>query len=56
MSAWIVDADGHVVEPDTTFRDYLDPKYRSYAPRVVDFGDHFRYLCNDRVSFRIHAL
>jgi predicted TIM-barrel fold metal-dependent hydrolase len=55
VSAWIVDADGHVVEPDATFRDYLDPKYQSYAPRVVDFGDHFRYLCNDRVSFRIHA-
>jgi len=52
---WIVDADGHVVEPDATFRDHLDPRFADWAPRVVSFGDHFRYLCGDRLGFRIFA-
>jgi predicted TIM-barrel fold metal-dependent hydrolase len=51
----IIDADGHVVEPDETFTEFLDPTFASYAPRVVSFGDHFRYVCNDRMGFRIHA-
>jgi predicted TIM-barrel fold metal-dependent hydrolase len=51
----VIDADGHIVEPDETFRDHLDPTYASYAPRVVSFGDHFRYVCGDRMGFRIHA-
>jgi predicted TIM-barrel fold metal-dependent hydrolase len=54
-SPWIVDADGHIVEPDATFRDHLDPRWHDMAPRVVPFGDHFRYLCGDRLGFRIHA-
>jgi predicted TIM-barrel fold metal-dependent hydrolase len=52
---WIVDADGHVVEPDATFRDHLDPRFADWAPRIVSFGDHFRYLCGDRLGFRIFA-
>jgi predicted TIM-barrel fold metal-dependent hydrolase len=51
----VIDADGHVVEPDATFRDHLDPAYASYAPRIVDFGNHFRYVCGDRMGFRIFA-
>jgi uncharacterized protein len=51
----IIDADGHIVEPDATFAEYLDPQFASYAPRVVSFGDHFRYVCGDRMGFRIHA-
>jgi predicted TIM-barrel fold metal-dependent hydrolase len=52
---WIIDADGHVVEPDATFRDHLDPRFADWAPRIVSFGDHFRYLCGDRLGFRIFA-
>jgi uncharacterized protein len=52
---WIVDADGHIVEPDATFRDHLDPRYHDWAPRVVEYGDHFRYACGDRLGFRIFA-
>jgi predicted TIM-barrel fold metal-dependent hydrolase len=51
----IIDADGHVVEPDETFTEHLDPRFASYAPRVVSFDDHFRYVCGDRMGFRIYA-
>jgi predicted TIM-barrel fold metal-dependent hydrolase len=51
----IIDADGHIVEPPHTFTEHLDPRYASYAPRVVDFGDHFRYVCGDELGFRIFA-
>lgn len=52
---WVIDADGHIVEPDACFRDFLPSKYSSYVPRVVQFDDHFRYVCGDRISFRIFA-
>lgn len=55
MVATTIDADGHVVEPDATFRDYLPSQYASYAPRVIQFGDHFRFLVNDRLGFRTYA-
>lgn len=51
----VIDADGHVVEPDAAFEDHLDPRFRSWAPRVIDYGDHFRYACGDRLGFRIYA-
>jgi predicted TIM-barrel fold metal-dependent hydrolase len=51
----IIDADGHVVEPDATFTEHLDARYASFVPRAVSFGDHFRYVCGDRMGFRIHA-
>ena len=54
-TAGIVDADGHVVEPDAAFTEHLDPRFRSWAPRVVRYDDHFRYACGDRLGFRIFA-
>jgi predicted TIM-barrel fold metal-dependent hydrolase len=51
----VIDADGHVVETDATFADHLDRRFASWAPRVVQFDDHFRYVCGDRMSFRIFA-
>ena len=51
----VFDADGHVVEPDATFVDHLDPRYRDQVPRPVVDGDSFRYVCGDRVGFAIHA-
>jgi predicted TIM-barrel fold metal-dependent hydrolase len=51
----IIDADGHIVEPDTAFTKHLDPRYRDWAPRAISFGDHFRYVCGDRMGFRIFA-
>ncbi|HEX7096087.1 MAG TPA: amidohydrolase family protein [Acidimicrobiales bacterium] len=51
----VIDADGHIVEPDATFRDHLDPRYVDYAPRVIQYRDHFRYACGDRLGFPIYA-
>lgn len=53
--AWIFDADGHAVEPDAIWTELLPRAFRSYAPRVVAYEDHFRYACNGRLGFRIHA-
>ena len=55
MSPWVFDADGHVVEPASTWETHLPARYRSYAPRVLADDDHFRFICNDRVSFRIRG-
>jgi uncharacterized protein len=55
MNHTIIDADGHVVEPDETFNYFLDKRFRSYAPRVLQFDDHFRYVCGDNMGFRIFA-
>jgi uncharacterized protein len=52
---WAFDADGHVVEPASIWQTHLAPEFRSYAPRVLEFDDHFRFVCNDRIGFRIHA-
>jgi predicted TIM-barrel fold metal-dependent hydrolase len=55
MSAepWIIDADGHVVEPADMWDRLLPDRYRSYAPRVLQHDDHFQIVCNDRIGFRI---
>ncbi len=50
---WVFDADGHVVEPARVWEHHLPARYRSYAPRVLQEDDHFRFICNDRLSFRI---
>ena len=34
---------------------HLPARYRSYAPRVLQEDDHFRFICNDRLSFRIRG-
>jgi predicted TIM-barrel fold metal-dependent hydrolase len=52
--AWVFDADGHVVEPPEVWQ-HLPARYRSYAPRVLQEDDHFRFICNDRLSFRIRG-
>ena len=52
---WIFDADGHIVEPRVDLDELLPAKFRDYAPRVIQFDDHFRFVCDDRIGFRIHA-
>ncbi len=40
----IISADSHIVEPPNCYTDYIDPKYRDQAPRVVRHdvrGDQF---------------
>ena len=53
--ARIIDGDGHFVEPDATFRDFLPTKYSSHAPRVIQYDDHFRIAVNDNISYRMMA-
>jgi uncharacterized protein len=55
VEPWVIDADGHIVEPDACFRDFLPKRFASWTPRVVQYDDHFRYVCGDRISFRIFA-
>jgi uncharacterized protein len=55
VAPWVFDADGHVVEPPETFEHYLPAEFRSYAPRVLQEADHFRFICNDRLGFRIEG-
>src|SRR5215813_14172781 len=35
VKTYVVDADGHVLEPPTALVDYIDPAYRDRAPRIV---------------------
>lgn len=51
----IVDADGHVVEPDSTWTDFLDPRFHEFVPRAVRDGNSFHFRSGDRESFAMHA-
>ncbi len=31
----VIDSDGHILEPLTLWKDYLDPAYRDRAPKLV---------------------
>ena len=52
---WVFDADGHVIEPPRVWDELLPEEFRSYAPRVVQEADHYRFACGDRVGFRIEG-
>ena len=39
IPAGIISADGHVCEPANCYVDYIDPKYRDDAPRIVRQND-----------------
>ncbi|MEZ4281480.1 MAG: amidohydrolase family protein [Myxococcota bacterium] len=51
----IIDADGHVVEPDAVFLERLAPRFRALAPRAVVEGDLFRFRSGEDESFAIRA-
>ena len=63
---WAVDADGHVLEPPHALPDYIDPKFRHRAPRIVERdgeeyweGDHWTRFTVDTTgstNFRATAL
>ena len=31
----VIDADGHILEPVDIWENYIDPKFRDQAPRIV---------------------
>ena len=35
----VIDADGHILEPLTLWTDYMDPKYRDQAPKLIRDAD-----------------
>jgi predicted TIM-barrel fold metal-dependent hydrolase len=51
--AWVFDADGHVVEPADMWEANLPARFRSYAPHVVQHERYFRFVCGNRIGFRI---
>jgi uncharacterized protein len=51
----IIDADGHVVEPDPVFLEQLAPRFRPLAPRVVREGDRFHFRSGNVESFSLQA-
>ncbi len=51
----IIDADGHVVEPDSTWSDYLDPRHLEFVPRPIVEGDAFHFRSGAVEGFRMQA-
>jgi predicted TIM-barrel fold metal-dependent hydrolase len=51
----IIDADGHVVEPDSAWTDFLDPRYLEFVPRPIVEGNAFHFRSGDIESFRMQA-
>ena len=46
----VIDADGHVFEPESVWEEYLDPKYREQRPRIVlDNRGTTRYMLEGRL-------
>ena len=46
----VIDADGHVLEPFTLWNDYMDPKYRERAPKLVkDKNGKERLLLEEKI-------
>lgn len=56
-SGGIIDADGHVVEPDAVFRERLPARFRDHAPRVVleGEGERFHFASGPVRSFSLRA-
>lgn len=51
----IIDADGHVVEPDFVFAELLPARHRDLAPRAVRDGDRFHFRSGETLSFSLKA-
>jgi predicted TIM-barrel fold metal-dependent hydrolase len=51
----IIDADGHIVEPESTWTDHLDPRFLDAVPRPVREGEEFYFRCGETESFRMRA-
>lgn len=51
----IIDADGHVVEPDSAWTEYLDPRHLEFVPRPVLRGDSFHFRRGTLESFEMRG-
>lgn len=53
---FVVDADGHVIEPPELWREYLEPEYRDRAPQpAVDEKGRFGYRVGDTWMMQVAA-
>ncbi len=43
----VVDSDGHITEPDWIWAEYMEPKFRDRAPRVVKMSDGTDWVLRD---------
>ncbi len=51
----IVDADGHVVEPESAFAERLEARFRPLAPRLVREGERIWFESGGEASFSVRA-
>lgn len=51
----IIDADGHVVEPESIFRERLAPRFQDLAPRMIEREGQIAFRSGKRTSFWVHA-
>lgn len=54
-AAPIIDADGHIVEPEATWAEHLHARFLSFVPRPVQHGEEFWFRCGETESFRVRA-
>jgi hypothetical protein len=48
----VIDSDDHVLEPRTFWQDYIDPKFRDQAPKlIIDEKGKDRFLIIDDFYF-----
>jgi hypothetical protein len=53
---FVVDADGHVIEPPGLWPDYLEKRFHSRMPRPArDENGRFGYLVDDRFVMQVAA-
>lgn len=45
----VLDSDMHIMEPPDLWERYIDPKYREYAPRMIDVDGQQRWFFEGRV-------
>ncbi|MFP8875746.1 MAG: hypothetical protein VCB99_02285, partial [Myxococcota bacterium] len=55
MRETIIDADGHVVEPEDLFRERLAPDFRELAPRMIKDRGRIAFRSGERTSFWVRA-
>jgi len=51
----IIDADGHIVEPEETWTRFLDPRFLDAVPRPVRDGNGFFFRAGEVESFQMQA-
>ena len=51
----IIDSDGHIVEADSAWTDFLDPRFRDFAPRPIRDGEEFYFQSGAVEGFRMRA-